>query len=168
MAAHEGEPVNTVGQARPLLHRPVRDQPLQRHGDYAPSSGLTGLPRSFFAADSPQTMARIRGTSDLDPLRAILAAGHFDEVVLVEMRNQPGALAQVMERLAEERISIDYAYCAAGEQNGKSTGVFKVSNPEKCMKILGESPATRAKRDGHGGRGWGRTGRTRESTTGSE
>src|SRR5438552_10416532 len=49
-----------------------------------------------------------------------------NEVVLVEMRNQPGALAQVMERLAEERISIDYAYCAAGEQNGKSTGVFKV------------------------------------------
>ncbi len=91
-----------------------------------------------------------------------------NEVVLVEMRNQPGALAQVMERLAEEHISIDYAYCAAGERNGKSTGVFKVSNPAKCMRILAESAATRAKREGHGGRGWGRTGRTRESAPGGE
>jgi hypothetical protein len=88
-----------------------------------------------------------------------------NDVVLVEMRNQPGALAQVMEQLAAEHISIDYAYCAAGERNGKSTGVFKVSNPSKCMKVLAESPATRAKRDGHGGRGWGRTGRTKESTS---
>ncbi len=85
------------------------------------------------------------------------------EVLLVAMRNQPGALAQVMERLGEEHISIDYAYCAAGDKGGKCTGVFRVSNAAKCLKLLAETAATKAKRDGHGGRGWSRSGRKAES-----
>jgi hypothetical protein len=85
------------------------------------------------------------------------------EVMLVEMRNQPGALAQVMEDLAEEHITIDYAYLAAGERNGRSIGVFKVSNLAKAQKLLAESPAVRARRDGQGGRGWTRTGRAEKS-----
>src|SRR5262249_34884737 len=36
------------------------------------------------------------------------------EVLLVELRNQPGALAHVCEILAKEHINIDYAYCSSG------------------------------------------------------
>lgn len=65
---------------------------------------------------------------------------HFTEsdVLAVELKNQPGALANVCERLAEEHISIDYAYCSSGGKNGKVFGIFKVSNLEKAQRILAE------------------------------
>jgi hypothetical protein len=80
------------------------------------------------------------------------------EVVLVEMRNQPGALAQVCEMLASEHVNIDYAYCGAGTRNGKTLGIFKVNNTPKCLMLLAESDGTRARRERHGGRGWIRSG----------
>jgi hypothetical protein len=62
------------------------------------------------------------------------------EVLVVELRNQPGALSHVCEILAEEHINIDYAYCSSGGRNGKVVGIFKVSNAEKAMRVLGQSP----------------------------
>jgi hypothetical protein len=62
------------------------------------------------------------------------------DVVIVELRNQVGALAHVCELLAAEHVNIDYAYCSAGGRNGKTLGVFKVSNTEKAMRVLSESP----------------------------
>jgi hypothetical protein len=61
------------------------------------------------------------------------------EVLAVELRNQPGALARVCEILAAEHINIDYAYCSSGGRNGKVIGVFKVSNSEKAIRVLGQS-----------------------------
>jgi hypothetical protein len=61
------------------------------------------------------------------------------DVVVVELRNQPGALAHVCELLAQEHVNIDYAYCSAGGRNGKTIGVFKVSNVEKSMRVLNNS-----------------------------
>jgi len=58
------------------------------------------------------------------------------EVLAVELKNQPGALAHVCEILAAEHISIDYAYCSSGGRNGKVFGIFKVSNLEKARKVL--------------------------------
>src|SRR5438552_1994006 len=59
------------------------------------------------------------------------------DVLAVELKNQPGALAHVCETLAVERISIEYAYCSSGGRNGKVFGIFKVSNLEKAQKVLG-------------------------------
>ncbi len=66
---------------------------------------------------------------------------HFTEsdVLAVELKNQPGALAHICERLAEEHISIEYAYCSSGGRNGKVFGIFKVSNLEKAQRILTET-----------------------------
>jgi hypothetical protein len=66
---------------------------------------------------------------------------HFTEsdVLAVELRNQPGALAHICERLAEEHVSIEYAYCSSGGRNGKVFGIFKVSNLEKAQRIVNES-----------------------------
>jgi hypothetical protein len=61
------------------------------------------------------------------------------EVLAVELKNQPGALAHVCETLAAEHIGIDYAYCSSGGRNGKVFGIFKVSNQEKARRILSES-----------------------------
>src|SRR5437764_7305620 len=60
-----------------------------------------------------------------------LGARHAEsEVLLVELKNQPGALAHVCEQLAGERINIDYAYCSSGGRNGRTIGIFKVASPE--------------------------------------
>jgi len=94
-------------------------------------------------------------------LRGLNVPFEEQDVVLVEMRNQPGALAQVCGQLAEEHINIDYAYCSAGGRNGKTVGIFKVSNTPKAMKVLAESPGNRARRERHGAKGWTRMGRAR-------
>jgi hypothetical protein len=62
------------------------------------------------------------------------------EVLVVELKNQPGALSHVCEVLAAEHINIDYAYCSSGGRNGKVLGIFKVSNAEKAMRVLAKSP----------------------------
>jgi hypothetical protein len=59
------------------------------------------------------------------------------DVLLVDLRNQPGALARVCEQLAAEHINIDYAYCSSGGRNGKVFGIFKVSSTDKAMRVLG-------------------------------
>lgn len=87
-----------------------------------------------------------------------------NEVVTVEMRNQPGALAQICEELAEQHVNIDYAYCSSGSKNGKTVGIFKVSNTPKAMQVLANSPGDRARRERHGARGWARGQRTRVPT----
>jgi hypothetical protein len=88
-----------------------------------------------------------------DPARAVqslknLGVPYFEtEVLLIELRNQPGALARVCEVLAEGHVHIDYAYCSTGGRTGKTVAVLKVSNTEKAKRLLGDlasrSPASR-------------------------
>jgi len=68
------------------------------------------------------------------------------EVLVVELRNHPGALAHVCELMGAEHVNIDYAYCSAGGRNGKTLGVFKVSNTEKARKLLGGALDINARR----------------------
>ena len=68
------------------------------------------------------------------------------EVLLVELRNQPGELAHVCELLGAEHVNIEYAYCSSGGRNGKTLGIFRVSNATKAMRIIGESPNNSVRR----------------------
>jgi hypothetical protein len=68
------------------------------------------------------------------------------EVLVVELRNQPGALAHVCEVLAAEHVNIDYAYCSSGGRNGRVIGIFKVSSAEKAMRVLSQSPNNSSRR----------------------
>jgi hypothetical protein len=81
---------------------------------------------------------------DLDKSRRVLKdlSTPFteSEVLVVDLRNQPGELAHVCEVLGAEHINIEYAYCSSGGRNGKVVGIFKVSNSTKAMRVLGESP----------------------------
>jgi len=58
------------------------------------------------------------------------------EVLCVELANKSGALAAVAEKLAKNHINISYAYCTAGAKGGRTTGVLKVADVEKTMKVL--------------------------------
>ena len=85
----------------------------------------------FVANDLPRTIQVLNGIS----------VPHSEaEVLVVELRNQPGALAHICELLAAEHVQIDHCYCSAGAaKNGKTLGVFKVSNTEKAMRVMGGS-----------------------------
>ena len=57
-------------------------------------------------------------------------------VLSVTLTNESGALASVAEKLAKNHINISYAYCTAGAKGGRTTGVLKVANVDKAIKIL--------------------------------
>jgi hypothetical protein len=61
------------------------------------------------------------------------------DVVLIELRNQPGALAHVCETFAAEHINIDYCYASSGGKNGRVFGIFKVSNTDRARQLFGTS-----------------------------
>jgi hypothetical protein len=58
------------------------------------------------------------------------------EVLCVNLTNKSGALATVAERLAKNHINIAYAYCTAGAKGGRTTGVLKVADVTKAMRVL--------------------------------
>ncbi|HUU16025.1 MAG TPA: ACT domain-containing protein [Sedimentisphaerales bacterium] len=62
------------------------------------------------------------------------------EVMCVTLTNKSGALADVAEILAKSHINISYAYCTAGAKGGRTTGVLKVADVKKAMKILQQNP----------------------------
>ena len=52
------------------------------------------------------------------------------------LANEPGALAAVAQRLAENHVNISYAYTSGGAPGGKTTCIFKVADLSKAMKLL--------------------------------
>ena len=58
------------------------------------------------------------------------------DVLCVDLDNKAGALAVVSEKLSKGHVNISYAYCTAGARGGKTTGILKVADLKKAMKIL--------------------------------
>lgn len=60
------------------------------------------------------------------------------EVLLVALPNRPGAVADVLERLAADRNGVNYAYVTTGAPGGKTLVVLKVQNLKRAMSLLSE------------------------------
>lgn len=58
------------------------------------------------------------------------------DVLRANLANKSGALAAVVEKLAKSHINISYAYCTAGASGGRTTGILKVADVKKAMRIL--------------------------------
>jgi hypothetical protein len=58
------------------------------------------------------------------------------EVLVVEMPNRPGAMADICSRLNSNHISIKYAYVTSGAAGGRTLGIFKVDNLRKALRLL--------------------------------
>jgi hypothetical protein len=62
-----------------------------------------------------------------------------DEVLFVELKNKPGALAKGVEKLARARISVRYAYATASPRTQTTAAVIAVAEGDlpKALKLLG-------------------------------
>lgn len=58
------------------------------------------------------------------------------DVLMVEMTDSPGALANIAKQFSKASINIEYAYASAPPDDGKSLGIFWVSNLKKALEIL--------------------------------
>jgi hypothetical protein len=57
-------------------------------------------------------------------------------VLSVTLTNESGALASVVEKLGKNHIDITYAYVTSGAKGGRTTGILKVANVDKAMKVI--------------------------------
>ena len=76
--------------------------------------------------------------SDSDKAVSVLKDAEFSakktKVILINTRDIPGALAGILEKLADAEINVSYMYGYSGGDD--STLILKVSDPEKAVGIL--------------------------------
>jgi hypothetical protein len=61
------------------------------------------------------------------------------DVLCLDLSNRPGALAAIATLLAQDHINIRYGYVTSGAPGGRTTGIFKVADINKAMKLLNAS-----------------------------
>jgi hypothetical protein len=74
--------------------------------------------------------------------RALSRAGYTfaaGEVVFLEMKNRPGALAKAVEKLARAKIDVRYAYATAHTRAQKTAAAISVDGADldRAVKLLG-------------------------------
>ena len=58
------------------------------------------------------------------------------DVLLVDLENKPGALAEVATKLGDEGINIEYCYGTVSKKADKASVILDVSNIDRAEKIL--------------------------------
>ncbi len=82
---------------------------------------------------------RVIGASQVkvrDVLNRLNMPYNETDVLCVMLSNKAGAFATVAQKLSQAHINISYAYCTAGARGGRTTGVLKVADVKKAMKVL--------------------------------
>ncbi len=59
-----------------------------------------------------------------------------NDVIVVELENKPGALANMADRLAGHNINIEYAYCTASPAQQKGMMIIRVDDPQEASELL--------------------------------
>ncbi len=101
-------------------------------------------------SDGPSVLRFV--TSDLESTKKVLTSlgteYKITEVLAVALENRTGAIARVLERLAEDHINIDYAYASAASNPGKALGIFHTNNTKRALQILAEPAGNSAEKAG--------------------
>lgn len=58
------------------------------------------------------------------------------DVLMVENRNQPGALVKIAKTLAKKKINIEYAYLASHPRDMHGLLILRVSNAKSALSAL--------------------------------
>jgi len=59
------------------------------------------------------------------------------DVLLVDLENRPGALAELTSKLGDEGINIEYCYGTLNRKGSAQSVILDVSDIERAMKVLG-------------------------------
>jgi hypothetical protein len=101
-------------------------------------------------AEGPSVLRFV--TTDVEVTKRVLTSlgteYTISEVLAVGLENRTGALARVLERLAEEHINIDYAYASTASTQGKALGIFHTNNTKRALQVLGEAAGNSAEKTG--------------------
>ncbi|MGD8993225.1 MAG: amino acid-binding protein [Desulfobacterales bacterium] len=99
-------------------------------------------PRAFTLVDKGNFGELRLLVSDLTAARQILMQreipGRIDEVVALEIRNQPGHLSHIIQALMDAEINIKYSYAYAGNHLGKTIMIFCFSDNDRALQVLSE------------------------------
>ena len=98
------------------------------------------IPRAFTLVDKGNYGELRIVVSDLIGARQVLMQmnipGRIDDVVAIEVENQPGHLPQIIEELMEAGIHIKYSYACAGDNLGKAIMIFCFSDNDRAIQVL--------------------------------
>jgi hypothetical protein len=105
---------------------------------------------SVMETDGPSVLRFV--ATDLDVTKKVLTSLGVEykitEVLAGQLENRTGALARVLERLAEEHINVDYAYASSASSQGKALGIFHTSNSKRALQVLNESAGNSGEKTG--------------------
>lgn len=65
------------------------------------------------------------------------------DVLVITLPNRPGAVADMLEKLADSHINVGYMYCTNSARGGKTQVVVKVPDIRKTTKALENSKPSR-------------------------
>ena len=84
--------------------------------------------------------------SDITKTRQILMGKQFpariDDVVAVEIKDEAGSLAEILEPLKKQNISVRYMYAFSGLEQKQAIMIFCFSDMDKAIEILKENNCT--------------------------
>lgn len=102
---------------------------------------------NLLALSAPESAADAGVIRLLVPNRELAAAAlskagyafAAEDVLFVELKNRPGALAKAIEKLARARINVRYAYATASPRTRTTAAVVAVADGElhQALKLLG-------------------------------
>ena len=99
--------------------------------------------RAFVVADTAEFgVARIIVDRPAGAQRALQDAGFgvsVTEVIAVEVPDRPGGLADVLDRLGEAAINVEYAYCFVEPNGSVAVDIFRVEDAEAAKTALADA-----------------------------
>ena len=64
------------------------------------------------------------------------------EVVAIEVPDRPGGLAEILERLGEAGVNVEYMYAFVEKSGDDAVVIFRFDDPEQAVSLLQESGVT--------------------------
>jgi len=84
--------------------------------------------------------------SDIAKARQVLMKeqmpARIDDVVAVQIEDQPGRLSILLKLLMDNNIGIQYSYAFAGMNSGSATMIFRFDDNDKAIEVLKNGNAT--------------------------
>ena len=59
-----------------------------------------------------------------------------DDVLMIDGNNKPGSLAAIAHKLGDQKINIEYAYCATPPDAKKGLLILRVADAKRALKVL--------------------------------